>query len=84
MRLAALVENDRSWQENIRDLGFTPQIYSCDYPLLSQEIIREIQAEGMRVIPWTVNDTTTMRTLVEWGVDGIITDYPNRAIELLK
>jgi glycerophosphoryl diester phosphodiesterase len=31
----------------------------------------------MRVIPWTVNDAATMRALIEMGVDGIITDYPD-------
>ena len=31
----------------------------------------------MLVIPWTVNETLHMRQLIEWNVDGIITDYPN-------
>jgi glycerophosphoryl diester phosphodiesterase len=33
---------------------------------------------GLRVIPWTVNDPADMRRLVEWGVDGLITDWPDR------
>jgi glycerophosphoryl diester phosphodiesterase len=32
---------------------------------------------GLRVIPWTVNDTAAMRELVDSGVDGLITDYPD-------
>lgn len=32
---------------------------------------------GLLVVPWTVEDRDTMAALVELGVDGIITDYPN-------
>jgi glycerophosphoryl diester phosphodiesterase len=35
------------------------------------------------VIPWTVNKPADMRKVIGWGVDGLITDYPDRALELL-
>ena len=38
----------------------------------------------MKVIPWTINETDDMEKMVQMGVDGIITDYPNRAIEVIK
>ena len=44
----------------------------------TREGIAEAQGLGMEVIPWTVNDPAEMRRLIEWGVDGIITDYPDR------
>ena len=34
---------------------------------------------GLKVIPWTVNDPADMRRLIGWGVDGLITDWPDRA-----
>jgi glycerophosphoryl diester phosphodiesterase len=34
---------------------------------------------GMKIIPWTVNDIAEIKQLIEWGVDGIVTDYPNLA-----
>ena len=34
---------------------------------------------GLKVIPWTVNDADAMREQIGYGVDGIITDYPNAA-----
>ncbi len=76
--LALLIENTLSWTENIDSLGFTPTIYSCDYKLLSSATVTEIQEAGMQVIPWTVNERADMDKLLEWGVDGIITDYPDR------
>ncbi|MBC8395414.1 MAG: hypothetical protein H8E08_00390 [Candidatus Marinimicrobia bacterium] len=39
--------------------------------------VKEIQSAGFKVIPWTVNQTNTMRELIKEGVDGIITDYPD-------
>ncbi|MEM6831786.1 MAG: glycerophosphodiester phosphodiesterase family protein [Bacteroidota bacterium] len=84
VRLALLIENKLPWKTNIDSLGFTPEIYSCDYQLLSREIVSDLQAANMLVIPWTVNDTKEMKKLIDWGVDGFITDYPNRAIELVK
>ena len=38
----------------------------------------------MQLIPWTVNDENKMRELIQLGVDGIITDYPDVLIETLK
>lgn len=79
VRLAALVENKFSLGHNLKNLGFTPFIYSPDYKLLTPEIVKECHDMKMRVIPWTVNDEKDMLALKGMGVDGFITDYPNRA-----
>ncbi len=79
VRLAALVENLNTIDENLNALGFTPAIYSPEYKLLSKEEIRTCHNKKMRVIPWTVNDPKEMEELKNWGVDGIITDYPDTA-----
>jgi len=36
------------------------------------------KALGLKVIPWTVNERSDMERLIALGVDGIITDYPDR------
>ena len=46
--------------------------------------VKEIQNTGFEVIPWTVNDTETMAQLLDLGVDGIITDYPDRLMALIR
>ncbi len=59
-------------------LGFKPNIISPDYSLLTQEIVDTLHQRGVSVIPWTVDDITSAKKLYEMGVDGIITDYPDR------
>jgi len=54
----------------IGDPGFRP------YP--TQQMVDDAHAAGMDVIPWTVDDPATMQYFIDLGVDGIITDYPDR------
>ncbi|MBK6930439.1 MAG: glycerophosphodiester phosphodiesterase [Saprospirales bacterium] len=78
LRLALLVANARGLESNLRLLGFTPAIYSPYYLLVDRSLVRRCQAQGIKVIPWTVNEVPAMRRLVRLGVDGIITDYPDK------
>jgi glycerophosphoryl diester phosphodiesterase len=52
-------------------------------PYVTADMVERAHAKGMQVIPWTVNDQPTMRSLMDAGVDGIITDYPDRLREVL-
>jgi glycerophosphoryl diester phosphodiesterase len=47
-------------------------------PYVTADMVRRAHAAGMQVIPWTVDDKPTMRSLIKDGVDGLITDYPDR------
>jgi len=78
IRLVLLVENIKSVDDNLADLGFVPAVYSPSHVLVDPELVRRCHQQGMQVIPWTVNETDAMQRLVGMGVDGIITDYPNR------
>jgi len=84
VRLAALVEGSGTAREHIAELGFTPTIYSPEHVLLNPDEIAYLHAQKIKVIPWTVNQVADMERLMGWGVDGLITDYPNRAVQLLK
>ena len=52
--------------------------------LVTPGFIRSAHARGMQVHVWTVNEVEDMRRLIDWGVDGIITDYPSRLMALLN
>ena len=79
VRLALLVENTRSIDSNLKSLGFKPSIYSPYFKLLTRDRVKYLKDQKIRVIPWTVNEVEDMLRLKAWGVDGIITDYPDRA-----
>jgi glycerophosphoryl diester phosphodiesterase len=82
VRLALLVENRKSPETNLNELGFLPSVYSPLFTLLSETIVRDLKQKKIRIIPWTINEPEDMKRMKSWGVDGIITDYPNRAAEL--
>ena len=46
------------------------------YPLLTQSVIKSSHYYGLPVSAWTVNDIDTIKALIAWRVDVIITDFP--------
>lgn len=69
---------------------YSPKFYSLQVPEVSGGItvmtpafVRAAHARNLAVEPWTINDTETMRKLIDWGVDGIITDRPDIMMEVL-
>lgn len=49
------------------------------YRDLTRESLAEAHAHGLEVVVWTVNEIDEMRSLARLGVDGLTTDYPDRA-----
>jgi glycerophosphoryl diester phosphodiesterase len=84
LQLAYLIENTAPMEDNMAKLGFVPQIYSPYYLMVDKKLVQKCHDRGMKIIPWTVNDVTAMRQLIQLGVDGIITDYPNKIREVGK
>ena len=76
---AALVEDyDKlPFEKQLEKLGYIPAIYSPAYELVTPELVKACHAKGLKLVPWTVNDVAEMQKLQSWGVDGLITDYPN-------
>jgi len=53
------------------------------YSLLAPKRVAEIKATGGKILVWTVNSPAHMLRFAEWGVDGIISDHPERLVRAL-
>lgn len=59
----------------VTDAGYVPYV--------TADMVTRAHSAGMKVIPWTVDDKPTMRALIGAGVDGLITDYPDRLRDVM-
>jgi len=59
-------------------------VWSPNFQALTPELLKEAQSLGLKVIPWTVNEPADMDRLIGWGVDGIISDHPDRLREAMR
>jgi glycerophosphoryl diester phosphodiesterase len=53
-------------------------IWAPNFDSIDEAAVLAAQALGLQVMPWTVNETADMQRLLDWKVDGIITDHPDR------
>jgi glycerophosphoryl diester phosphodiesterase len=51
---------------------------------VTRELVTEAHAHDLKVVAWTADSRAEMQKLIAAGVDGIITNYPDRLIELLR
>lgn len=72
----------RSLDQQLKDLGYTPDMYSPSFSQVTRELVEACHQKGMKIIPWTVNTPEEMKRLIALGVDGIITDYPDHFARL--
>jgi len=79
VKTAMLIEDydKRGLKDQLKALGFLPTIYSPEYSLVTEDLVKSCHGQKIKVIPWTVNDKVTMDKLKALGVDGIISDYPD-------
>ena len=81
-----LSEDGRPWLVSIAALGFVPTTFGPNYQTVQPAAVQELRRAhpALRLVPWTVNEFAEMRRLAALGVDGLTTDYPDRALTLLR
>lgn len=82
VRTALMIDEKEDFENNIKDLGFIPTVYSPYAVLVGKGLVDRCHAAGIKIIPWTVNSLKEMEYMVGLGVDGIITDFPNLFMSL--
>jgi glycerophosphoryl diester phosphodiesterase len=79
IRLGLLVEDQISFEDHIKALGFIPSYYNPEFILVTADLVRKVHEKNIKIIPWTVNEVSDMEKLIALNVDGLITDYPDKA-----
>mgnify|MGYP000940576202 CR=1 FL=1 len=83
LTLALLIEESRGLDADLARLSFTPAIYSPHFSLADEAMLDSLRQRGIELVVWTVNEPVDIRRMLDLGVDGIISDYPDRVIALL-
>ena len=84
-RIPVALIYSRSWSSPQEVTGGRPiPVLSCRGTVLTQTNASKARQQGIKVLVWTVNTEEHMEQFVNMGVDGIITDHPNRLIKILK
>jgi glycerophosphoryl diester phosphodiesterase len=84
--LSALIEpaDNNDVQANLDKLGFKPEIWSPYFFQVNEVRVKQLHDLGIKIIPWTVNERKDMDNIKALNCDGLISDYPDRAVELKK
>jgi glycerophosphoryl diester phosphodiesterase len=84
LTISLLVENTSGMEANLNQLGFDPDIYAPEFHLIGPQLVQALGSRNIKLITWTVNEIADMKKMMEMGVKGIITDYPDRLKKLLE
>lgn len=79
--LGMLVRSPRIIRRRMKTLTFTPHTCGTYYKPTTERWVKYIHALGMKSWVWTENEKADMATHIKMGVDGIITDYPERGLD---
>ena len=77
IKLVLLTNNAKSIKKNLKRISFKPFAYSPNYKTLRKCQVKRLHKLNIKVIPWTVNSKVSIKKMIDKGVDGMITDYPN-------
>lgn len=79
---AILVQRPEEYDAAVQQSHAT--ILSPRYDGLQRQDVERFQRLGIAVIPWTVNKPVDLCRMIAWGVNGVVTDYPDRALQLVE
>ncbi|MDO8835506.1 MAG: glycerophosphodiester phosphodiesterase [Vicinamibacterales bacterium] len=82
----AIRANSRPWHGPLPTADFhsfqVPEVFG-DERIVTPEFVQRAHARGVDVIVWTVDREDEIRRLLDWGVDGLITDRPDVAVPVV-
>ncbi|PWK07459.1 glycerophosphodiester phosphodiesterase [Tumebacillus permanentifrigoris] len=64
--------------------AFQVPVSQYGIPVVTPRSVEIAHGHGVKVHVWTINEERQIRQLLEWGVDGICSDYPDRVVKVLR
>jgi glycerophosphoryl diester phosphodiesterase len=71
-----------AWQPTTH--AFAVPEYFGDLHVLTESFVANTKQHHVRVYPWTINSVEAMQKMIDLGVDGLITDYPTLAMDIIR
>ena len=82
--LSYLTEDETDIETILGQISFKPEWWSPNHEVVTPENVAYCHARGIKVVPWTVDDPDEIRRMVSCDVDAIISNYPDRLLEIVK
>ena len=82
IQTAVLVEKKTVEMAIIQAKKINAKAINIDFKLLNKKVVKKIKSENLIINTWTVNEINQIKRIMKLGVDGIITDFPDRVINL--
>jgi glycerophosphoryl diester phosphodiesterase len=71
------------FEEVMKELSFVPTRFSPDFNIVDKKLVKKVHALGMKIVPWTVDTHEDIQKMIDLRVDGLITNFPDRAVKLV-
>lgn len=84
IRMSLLLDQAFELDKALDELGFVPSHLGPKFTLVDRPLVEACHERGMLLVPWTVNEVSDMEKLIALGVDGLITDYPDRKAQIVE
>jgi glycerophosphoryl diester phosphodiesterase len=84
MELSLLVDENENIDDKLNSLSFQPAVISPYFELLTAKNVKAYQSKGYKILPWTVNTKQEIQLMLAYGVDGIISDYPDMLLQVVQ
>ncbi len=84
VKLSYLTEEEDDIVKILSQISFKPEWWSPNFEVITHTNVAYCQAQGIKVVPWTVDDPADIQRMVDCKVDAIISNYPDRLIAICR
>ncbi len=84
VELSYLTEDETEIAQILSQISFTPRWWSPNHEVVTRENVAYCHALGIKVVPWTVDKEDDIARMVDCGADAIISNYPDRLIQVVR